>query len=199
VLFAAGEQAEVERVLGGLRIHLGRELELADPDEENFSWVIDFPLFQRDEDTGRWTFMHHPFTSPIAGHEELVEGDPAAALSQHYDLIWNGWELGSGSIRIHDPEVQRAVFRTMSLPEEEIQDKFGFLLQALAMGAPPHGGFAMGIDRFAALMAGEPNIREITAFPKVASGSDPLTGAPTSMPAEVLGELGIAAIQEPER
>jgi aspartyl-tRNA synthetase len=199
VLFAAGEQAEVERVLGGLRIHLGRELELADPDEENFSWVIDFPLFQRDEDTGRWTFMHHPFTSPIARHEELVEGDPAAALSQHYDLIWNGWELGSGSIRIHDPEVQRAVFRTMSLPEEEIQDKFGFLLQALAMGAPPHGGFAMGIDRFAALMAGEPNIREITAFPKVASGSDPLTGAPTSMPAEVLGELGIAAIQEPER
>ncbi|HEY7706136.1 MAG TPA: aspartate--tRNA ligase [Gaiellaceae bacterium] len=199
VLFAAGEQAEVERVLGGLRIHLGRELGLADPDEENFSWVIDFPLFQRDEDTGRWTFMHHPFTSPIAGHEELVEGDPAAALSQHYDLIWNGWELGSGSIRIHDPEVQRAVFRTMSLPEEEIQDKFGFLLQALAMGAPPHGGFAMGIDRFAALMAGEPNIREITAFPKVASGSDPLTGAPTSMPAEVLGELGIAAIQEPER
>jgi aspartyl-tRNA synthetase len=135
--------------------------------------------------------MHHPFTSPIAGDEELVEADPGRALSQHYDLIWNGWELGSGSIRIHDPEVQRAVFRTMGLSEEEARDKFGFLLEALAMGAPPHGGFAMGIDRFVALMAGEPNIREVTAFPKVASGADPLTGAPTPMPETVLGELGL--------
>ena len=191
VLFAAGDQATVERVLGGLRTHLGRELGLAREGEENFSWVIDFPLFQRDEDTGQWTFMHHPFTSPIAGHEELVELDPGAALSQHYDLIWNGWELGSGSIRIHDPEVQRAVFRTMGIPDEEATEKFGFLLDALAMGAPPHGGFAMGIDRFVALMAGEPNIREVTAFPKVASGSDPLTGAPTPMPDEVLQPLGI--------
>ena len=191
VLFAAGDQATVERVLGGLRTHLGRELGLAREGEENFSWVIDFPLFQRDEDTGRWTFMHHPFTSPIAGHEELVEQNPGAALSQHYDLIWNGWELGSGSIRIHDPEVQRAVFRTMGIADEDATEKFGFLLDALAMGAPPHGGFAMGIDRFVALMAGEPNIREVTAFPKVASGSDPLTGAPTPMPDEVLKPLGI--------
>jgi aspartyl-tRNA synthetase len=191
VLFAAGDQAMVERVLGGLRIHLGRELGLADPDEENFSWVIDFPLFQKDEDTGNWTFMHHPFTAPIVGDEALVESDPGAALSQHYDLIWNGWELGSGSIRIHDPEVQRGVFRTMGLSEEEVREKFGFLLDALAMGAPPHGGFAMGIDRFVALMAGEPNIREVTAFPKIASGSDPLTGAPTAMPDNILGELGL--------
>jgi aspartyl-tRNA synthetase len=198
VLFAAGEQAEVERVLGGLRIHLGRELQLADPDEENFSWVIDFPLFQLDEDTGHWTFMHHPFTSPIAGDEGLVESDPGAALSQHYDLIWNGWELGSGSIRIHDPEVQRGVFRTMGLSDDEARDKFGFLLEALGMGAPPHGGFAMGIDRFVALMAGEPNIREVTAFPKVASGSDPLTGAPTSMPDTVLGELGLKLRGDPK-
>ncbi len=190
LLFAAGDQTTVERVLGGLRIHLGRELDLA-RDEENFSWVIDFPLFQRDEDTGRWTFMHHPFTSPIVGDDQLVEQDPGAALSQHYDLIWNGWELGSGSIRIHDPEVQRGVFRTMGIDEEEAVEKFGFLLEALAMGAPPHGGFAMGIDRFVALMAGEPNIREVTAFPKVASGSDPLTGAPTPMPDEVLQPLGI--------
>ena len=188
------------RVLGGLRTHLGRELGLADTGEENFSWVIDFPLFQHDEETGRWTFMHHPFTAPIAGHEELVESDPASALSQHYDLIWNGWELGSGSIRIHDPELQSAVFRTMGLSEDEAQEKFGFLLEALGMGAPPHGGFAMGIDRFVALMAGAPNIREVTAFPKVASGSDPLTGAPTEMPDEVLRELGIAvleAVREP--
>ncbi len=199
VLFAAGDQALVERVLGGLRIHLGRELQLATPAEEHFSWVIDFPLFQRDEDTGRWTFMHHPFTAPIAGHEQLVEGDPGAALSQHYDLIWNGWELGSGSIRIHDPNVQRGVFSTMGLSQDEVRDKFGFLLDALAMGAPPHGGFAMGIDRFAALMAGEPNIREITAFPKVASGADPLTGAPTPMPDGVLRELGLRTVEEPGR
>ena len=191
VLFVADEQETVERVLGLLRIHLGRELGLADANEENFSWVIDFPLFQKDEDTGRWTFMHHPFTAPISGHEDRVEGEPGAALSQHYDLIWNGWELGSGSIRIHDPEVQRAVFRTMGLSEEEARDKFGFLLDALGMGAPPHGGFAMGIDRFVALMAGEPNIREVTAFPKVASGTDPLTGAPTPMPDDVLRELGL--------
>ena len=195
VLFAAGDEATVARVLGGLRIHLGRELGLADPDEENFSWVIDFPLFQKDEDTGRWTFMHHPFTSPITGHEELVEADPSAALSQHYDLIWNGWELGSGSIRIHDPNVQRAVFRTMGLSDDEVGEKFGFLLDALGMGAPPHGGFAMGIDRFVALMAGEPNIREVTAFPKIASGSDPLTGAPTPMPKEILRELGIQTLE----
>jgi aspartyl-tRNA synthetase len=195
VLFAAGEEETVARVLGLLRIHLGRELQLADPDEENFSWVIDFPLFQLDEDTGRWTFMHHPFTSPISGHEDLVEADPVGALSQHYDLIWNGWELGSGSIRVHDPDVQRAVFRTMGLSEEEARDKFGFLLDALAMGAPPHGGFAMGIDRFVALMAGEPNIREVTAFPKIASGADPLTGAPTALPQETLRELGIQAVE----
>jgi aspartyl-tRNA synthetase len=194
-LFGAGDEETVARVLGLLRIHLGRELQLADPAEENFSWVIDFPLFQLDEDTGQWTFMHHPFTSPIAGHEELVEADPGAALSQHYDLIWNGWELGSGSIRIHDPEVQRAVFRSMGLREEEAREKFGFLLNALAMGAPPHGGFAMGIDRFVALMAGEPNIREVTAFPKIASGADPLTGAPTAMPQETLRELGIQAVE----
>jgi aspartyl-tRNA synthetase len=195
VLFAAGEEPIVARVLGGLRTHLGRELELADPEEENFSWVIDFPLFQHDEDTGQWTFMHHPFTAPLAGDEELVEGDPGRALSRHYDLIWNGWELGSGSIRIHDPEMQRGVFRTMGLGEDEAREKFGFLLDALAMGAPPHGGFAMGIDRFAALMAGEPNIREVTAFPKVASGSDPLTGAPTEMPDAVLRELGVTVLE----
>jgi aspartyl-tRNA synthetase len=193
VLFAAGDEAMVARVLGGLRIHLGRELELASSDEL-FHWVIDFPLFERDEDTGNWTFLHHPFTAPIAGHEDRVAGDPGNALSQHYDLIWNGWELGSGSIRIHRPELQQDVFRTMGMSDEDAQEKFAFLLEALAMGAPPHGGFAMGIERFVALMAGEPNIRQVIAFPKVASGSDPLTGAPSPAPAEQLRELGIQAI-----
>jgi aspartyl-tRNA synthetase len=193
VLFGAGEPALVARVLGGLRIHLARELGLADADAHVFHWVVDFPLFQRDEDTGHWTFLHHPFTAPVPGDEELIASDPGRALSQHYDLIWNGWELGSGSIRIHRSEVQEGVFRTMGMAEEDAQAKFGFLLDALAMGAPPHGGFAMGLDRFIALMAGEPNIREVIAFPKVSSGSDPLTGAPTPMPDEVLAELGIRA------
>jgi len=194
VLFAAGDEATVTRVLGGLRTHLGRELGLAEGKGDAFHWVVDFPLFERDEETGRWTFLHHPFTAPVPGDEEKVTSDPGNALSQHYDLIWNGWELGSGSIRIHDPELQSAVFATMGLSEAEAKEKFGFLLDALAMGAPPHGGFAMGIDRFIALIAGEPNIREVIAFPKVSSGSDPLSGAPTPMPNEVLAELGIAAL-----
>jgi aspartyl-tRNA synthetase len=193
VLFGAGEPGLVARVLGGLRLHVARELGLGDSGADVFHWVIDFPLFQRDEDTGRWTFLHHPFTAPIAGDEDF-EGDPGAAKSQHYDLIWNGWELGSGSIRIHRSDVQAAVFRTMGMSDEEADGKFGFLLEALEMGAPPHGGFAMGLERFVALMAGEPDIRQIVAFPKVSSGADPLTGAPTPMPDEVLRELGIEAL-----
>jgi aspartyl-tRNA synthetase len=191
VLFAADTPAMVERVLGALRIELAQELGLVDETRDEFLWVVDFPLFQRDEDTGNWTFVHHPFTSPLDGHEELIETDPAAALSQHYDLIWNGWELGSGSIRIHRQEIQERVFRAMGMSDEEAQAKFGWFLEALRMGAPPHGGFALGIERFVALFAGEANIREIIAFPKTASGSDPLTGAPAPTTEERLTELGI--------
>jgi aspartyl-tRNA synthetase len=196
VLFAADDEATVERVLGGLRTHLGRELKLADEEAESLLWVLDFPLFKRDEDTGEWTFMHHAFTAPLPGSEELVKTDPGSALSQHYDLVWNGWELGSGSIRIHDSELQAAVFRAMGIGDEEARRKYGYILDALAMGAPPHGGFAMGIERFVALLAGEPNIREIIPFPKVSSGTDPLTGAPSELPPEQLAELGIAVVEE---
>jgi aspartyl-tRNA synthetase len=196
-LFAAADEAAVSRVLGGLRTHLGRELDLTDTQRNDFLWTIDFPLFERDEETGRWTFVHHPFTAPMPGEEDRFEQDPGSALSQHYDLIWNGWELGSGSIRIHRADVQQAVFRVMGLDEAEQREKFGFLLDALRMGAPPHGGFAMGIERFIALMAGEPDIRQVIAFPKVSSGSDPLTGAPTPMPDRILAELGIRSIVEP--
>jgi aspartyl-tRNA synthetase len=196
-LFAAADEAAVNRVLGGLRTHLGRELDLADPQRNEFLWTIDFPLFERDEESGQWTFVHHPFTAPMPGEEQSFEPDPGSALSQHYDLIWNGWELGSGSIRIHRAEVQQAVFRVMGLDEAEQREKFGFLLDALRMGAPPHGGFAMGIERFIALMAGEPDIRQVIAFPKVSSGGDPLTGAPTPMPDRVLKDLGIRSIVDP--
>ncbi len=196
VLFGAGNDAAVLRVLGLLRLHLGRELGLIDPDLDVFHWVLDFPLFEQDEESGEWTFMHHAFTAPVAGAEVWDEASPAEVRGQHYDLVWNGWELGSGSIRIHDVEVQQRVFRTIGLTEEEAQSKFGYLLEALAMGAPPHGGFAMGIERFIALMAGEPDIRQVIAFPKVSSGSDPLTGAPTPMPDEVLRELGVQAFRQ---
>jgi aspartyl-tRNA synthetase len=196
VLFAADTSALAGRVLGALRTHLADELGLIDETRDELLWVLDFPLFQRDEDTGQWTFVHHPFTGPLEGHEDLIESDPQQALSQHYDLIWNGWELGSGSIRIHRQDVQQRVFRAMGMSDEEARRKFGWFLDALQMGAPPHGGFAMGIERFIALLAGEENIREVIAFPKTASGSDPLTGAPTDMPEPVLGELGISALKD---
>jgi aspartyl-tRNA synthetase len=191
VLFAADTQPMVERVLGALRSELGARLGLVDATRDDLLWVVDFPLFLPDEDTGRWTFVHHPFTSPVDGHEDLIDSDPGAALSQHYDLIWNGWELGSGSIRIHRQEVQERVFRAMGMSDDEARAKFGWFLEALQMGAPPHGGFALGIERFVALFAGEANIREIIPFPKTASGSDPLTGAPASTTQERLSELGI--------
>jgi aspartyl-tRNA synthetase len=192
VLFAADSTQMVERVLAALRLHLGEQLALIDESQDELLWVLDFPLFLRDEDTGHWTFVHHPFTSPVDGHEALIETDPGAALSQHYDLIWNGWELGSGSIRIHSQDVQARIFRAMGMSDEEARAKFGWFLEALQMGAPPHGGFALGIDRFIALFAGESNIREIVAFPKTASGSDPLTGAPAPTTKERLDELGIS-------
>jgi len=192
VLFVADSTPMVERVLGALRLHLGQQLELVDESRDEVLWVLDFPLFLKDEDTGRWTFVHHPFTSPVEGHEDLIETDPGAALSQHYDLIWNGWELGSGSIRVHRQEIQERVFRAMGMTDEEAQAKFGWFLDALRMGAPPHGGFALGIERFVALFAGESNIREVIAFPKTASGSDPLTGAPAPTTKERLDELGIS-------
>ena len=196
-LFAAADEVTVSRVLGGLRAHLGRELSLGDPEANVFHWVVDFPLFEHSEEYGGWTFMHHPFTAPFAGDESRIESDPAGVLGQHYDLIWNGWELGSGSIRIHRAEIQQAVFRVMGMDEAEQRSKFGFLLDALRMGAPPHGGFAMGIDRFIAQLAREPDIRQVTAFPKVSSGSDPLTGAPTPYPDEALRELGIRLAAPP--
>jgi aspartyl-tRNA synthetase len=191
VLFGADEAATVARVLAAVRNHIGRELELIDETRDEFLWVTDFPLFEWDEDGRRWTFSHHPFTGVQPGDEDLIESDPGSVLSQAYDLVWNGWELGSGSIRIHDPAIQSRVFAAMGITPEEAEERFGFLLEVLRMGAPPHGGFAMGLERFVALLAGEHNIREVVAFPKTASGSEPLSGAPTAIAQDILAELGI--------
>jgi len=194
VLFGADEPGTVARVLSAVRNHLGRALGLIDETRDEFLWVTDFPLFEWDEDGKRWTFSHHPFTGVRPGDEDLIESEPGRALSQAYDLVWNGWELGSGSIRIHDPEIQKRVFRAMGITEAEAEERFGFLLEVLRMGAPPHGGFAMGLERFVALLAGEQNIREVVAFPKTASGSEPLSGAPTPIAQDILAELGIQVL-----
>jgi aspartyl-tRNA synthetase len=190
-LFAADTTAGVERVLGALRGHLGAELGLIDESRDEFAWIVDFPLFEWKEDEQRWTFSHHPFTGMLPGHEDLIESDPERAVSLAYDLVWNGVELGSGSIRIHRAEIQRRVLRALGFSDKEINEQFGFLLEVMRMGPPPHGGFALGIERFVALLAGESNIREIVAFPKTASGSEPMTGAPTALPQDVLADLGI--------
>jgi aspartyl-tRNA synthetase len=198
VLFGADEPPTVARVLSAVRNHLGRELGLIDESRDEFLWVTDFPLFEWDEDGGRWTFSHHPFTGIRPGDEDLIESDPGRALSQAYDLVWNGWELGSGSIRIHDSRVQKRVFKAMGIDEQQAEERFGFLLEVLRMGAPPHGGFAMGLERFVALLAGEQNIREVVAFPKTASGSELMTGAPTPIAKDILAELGIQVLPQYE-
>ncbi|MDQ3669676.1 MAG: aspartate--tRNA ligase, partial [Actinomycetota bacterium] len=196
VLFGADEPRVVSRVLGMLRNHLADTMSIK-REGDAFLWITDFPLFDWKEDTGQWTFSHHPFTGVVPGHEDLIESDPGSAISQAYDLIWNGWELGSGSIRIHRPELLARVFRMLGLDEKEMTERFGFFLEVLETGAPPHGGFAMGLDRFLALLAGEMNIREVIAFPKTASGSEPMSGAPSEVGEEQLRELGIQ-LRRPE-
>ena len=196
VLFVADEPAKVARVLGALRLHLGRELELIDRDAWRFLWVTDFPLLEWDEDEGRWTAVHHPFTRPTDEGAALLGVDPGAARAVAYDLIVNGIEIAGGSFRIHEPELQRQIFDLLQISAEEQRAKFGFLLDALSMGAPPHGGIASGIDRLAMALLDEPFIRDTVAFPKNQAGVDPMTGAPTPVAQEVLAELGIQVVAQ---
>ena len=196
VLFVADEPAKVARVLGALRLHLGRELELIDGDAWRFLWVTDFPLLEWDEEEGRWTAVHHPFTRPTDEGVALFGADPGAARAVAYDLIVNGIEIAGGSFRIHEPELQRRIFDLLQISAEEQRAKFGFLLDALSMGAPPHGGIASGIDRLAMALLDEPFIRDTVAFPKNQAGVDPMTGAPTPVAQEVLAELGIQVVPQ---
>jgi aspartyl-tRNA synthetase len=196
VLFGADEPAVVARVLGALRLHLGRELGLIDEDAWRPLWVTDFPMFEWDDDEERWSAVHHPFTRPAPGSEELVRSDPGAARALAYDCVINGIEIGGGSFRIHEPDLQEAVFDTLALSPEEQRTKFGFLLDALAMGAPPHGGIAFGIERMLMGLLGEPNLRDVIAFPKNQAGVDPMSGAPSEVTEEQLRELGIR-LEEP--
>jgi aspartyl-tRNA synthetase len=191
VLFAADEPAMVSRVLGALRLHLGRELGLIDAAAQRFVWITDFPMFEWDADEGRWSAVHHPFTRPTAEGAALLDTDPGAAKALAYDLVANGIEIAGGSFRIHEPDLQAKVFGLLNITPEEQREKFGFLLDALAMGAPPHGGIASGIERLLMALLDEPFIRELVAFPKNQAGVDPMSGAPTPVPEAQLKELGI--------
>jgi len=191
VLFGAGDPAVVARVLGALRLQLGRELGLVDEEAWRPLWITDFPLFDWDEEEERWGAVHHPFTRPAAGDEGLVGSDPGAARAHAYDLVMNGIEIGGGSFRIHEPELQAGVFDVLRLTADEQRAKFGFLLDALGMGAPPHGGIAFGIERMLMALLGEANLRDVIAFPKNQAGIDPMSGAPTEVTEDQLGELGI--------
>jgi aspartyl-tRNA synthetase len=197
VLFAADAWPTTSRVLGALRSHLGKELDLIDEERFTFLWVHDFPMFERDEEAGRWTAVHHPFTRPTDEWKERFDAEPEHALAHTYDLIVNGNELGGGSFRIHEPEMQAKVFELLGMAEEEQRSKFGFLLDALAMGAPPMGGIALGIDRMTMVLAGEPNLRDVIAFPKNQAGVDPMSGAPSEVTQDQLDELGIRLFEQP--
>ena len=198
VLFGADEPAVVARVLGALREHLGERLGLIPRDEWRFAWITDFPMFEWSEDDQRWTAVHHPFTRPNPESEALLDTDPGAALAVAYDLVGNGEELGGGSLRIHESELQAKVFDVLQISPEQQRERFGFLLEALRMGAPPHGGIAFGIDRMLMVLAQEPNLRDTIAFPKNQAGVDPMSGAPTRLEEEQLAELGIRVVVEDE-
>jgi aspartyl-tRNA synthetase len=189
VLIVADEWTTAVEVLGQLRNDLGRPPVHEGP--YRFVWVVEFPMFVGTDELGRPKPAHHPFTMPLTDDLDLLESDPMNVRSQAYDLVLNGWELGSGSIRIHDAAIQRRVFAVLGITAEEADRKFGFFLNPFEYGAPPHGGFAVGIDRLAAILAGEENIREVVAFPKTQSGADPMTGSPLPVDAGQLAQLGI--------
>jgi len=197
VVFGADAAEVVNESLGALRQKIGHERGLAEKGWRPL-WVVDFPMFERDAEGGQWKARHHPFTSPKDGHEDLIEGAPEKAYAKAYDVVLNGWEIGGGSIRIHRREVQEKVFRALKITAEESRAKFGFLLDALQYGAPPHGGIAFGLDRLVALMAQVEAIRDVIAFPKTQRGQDLLTGAPTLVTEKQLRELHLRLRNPPQ-
>ena len=198
VFFGADKAAIVNEALGALRVKLGEDRGLMEGDWKPL-WVVDFPMFEWDDNSGRWNSLHHPFTSPKEEHLELLDSDPGNCHSRAYDMVLNGTELGGGSMRIYRTNIQRKVFELLGISDEEAEDKFGFLLNALKYGCPPHGGLAFGLDRLVMLMTGAHSIREVMAFPKTQTASCPLTNAPSGVPASQLIDLNIRLRKVPEK
>ena len=197
IFFAAGEKSSSLNLLGAVRLEIGERKGLISDNDWKFLWVVDAPMFERTENGG-WTAVHHPFTGPKPEYENTFDKDPEAALAYAYDIVLNGSEIGGGSIRIHRRDIQSRVFNVIGLSSAEAESKFGFLLEAFNYGPPPHGGIALGLDRLCALLAGAESIREVIAFPKTASGGDPLTGAPTPITPAQRKESGVDAKPEPQ-
>lgn len=195
IFFAAGEKAASHNLLGAVRLEIGKRCNLIPSDKWEFLWVVDAPMFEPTDDGG-WTAVHHPFTGPKPEFASSFKSNPVSALAYAYDIVLNGTELGGGSIRIHDRQMQKDVFSVIGLSDEEAASKFGFLLEAFNFGPPPHGGIALGLDRVCALLTGSDSIREVIAFPKTASGGDPLTGAPTPITPAQRRESGIDWVPE---
>jgi aspartyl-tRNA synthetase len=195
IFFGADKAKVVNDAIGALRVKVGhsefgRSKGLFE-DKWAPLWVVDFPMFEHDDEAGRWNAVHHPFTAPKDGHENLMDTDPGACIAKAYDMVLNGWELGGGSIRIHRAEVQSKVFTALNISKEDAQVKFGFLLDALQYGAPPHGGLAFGLDRLVTLMTKAESIRDVIAFPKTQRAQCLLTGAPSTVDEKQLRELHI--------
>ena len=199
LLFSCGDFLLTCRVLNGLRRKLAAQLKLIDPNEMNFCWVVNFPMFEFSEEENRFVAMHHPFTAPRSEDLEFLESDPGRVRAQAYDLVLNGFEVGGGTIRIHDSATQNRVFALLGLTRDQAREQFGFLLDALAFGAPPHGGLAFGLDRLVRLFAGADNIRDCIAFPKTAKAADLMTGAPAEVDAKQLKELAIQTTVKKEK
>jgi aspartyl-tRNA synthetase len=191
LVMAAGSHAATARMLGQLRLNIAKRENLLDPNRFEFLWVVDFPMFEWLEDQKRWEFMHHPFTAPLESDADRLEADPGSVRARAYDLVLNGSEIGGGSIRIHDQRLQRLIFKLLGMSDEEAKARFGFFVDALEFGTPPHGGIALGLDRIVAILTGEQSIREVIAFPKTAQAVDLMAGAPSTVDPRQLRELHV--------
>ena len=199
LLFAADKNKVVWDVLGALRLELARQMELLDKNEYKFLWITEFPLLEWSDEQNRFTAMHHPFTMPMEEDLQYIDSDPGRVRAKAYDIVLNGNEIGGGSVRIFDQDIQSKMFKVLGFTEEQAQEQFGFLLTAFKYGVPPHAGLAYGLDRLVMLMAKQDSIRDVIAFPKVKDASDLMTEAPGHVDAKQLEELGIAVVAKEEK